>query len=594
MDDEKPVDPRPGASTAVGSAGADPTSRDGHATRETPDGAKPDPVSSWAPLARPVYRALWIAQLASNVGAWMQTVGAQWFLVEQTHSAALVAWVQTAALLPVLLLSLGAGVLADLFDRRRLLMTTTSLSIATAAVMWLLALWHGLTPGTLLLLTFLLGSWSALSTPAFQAITPELVPRSEIAAAASLSSVTINGARAVGPALAGVIIGFAGPTPVLGLNAVSFIGVLVILARWKRPRQQSVLDRERFSPALAAGLRYVRAAPQVRRILLRSVLFAVPACALWALLPTVAQNDLHLSASGYGLLLGVLGAGSVLGVVVLPKLRLRMSDSWILAASALSYAIGLVAAVVGSLPVVLAAFVLTGIAWIATLTTLNAAMQLTVPDWVRARAMAVYLLVFMGGQGVASFLWGLAADAVGTRTVFLVAAGMLLLVGASVPSLPLVANTGRLDRTVVALLSDAPALVFSAAPGDGPVVVARTHLAKKGMEDEFVAAMAGVQLSRRRTGASSWSLHRSGDTESTYREEFTVPSWGEFLRDETVRWTEFDRTQLDRADTLVESPPREEHYFPLAAPRRRRRDDPVPPEPQPGVQGLTEPGQGVG
>jgi MFS family permease len=519
---------------------------------------------AWAPLARPVFRALWLAQLASNLGSWMQSVGAQWFLVERTHSPALVAWVQTAGLLPVLLLSLVAGVLADVLDRRVLLVVMTAASTAVAAALAVLSGAGLLTPWSLLALTFLLGCASALTSPAWQAIQPELVPREEVPAAASLGSVTVNGARAIGPAIAGVLVGLAGPAPVFALNALSFVGVLVVLVRWRRPKQAAALGREPFGAALAAGLRYVRAAPGVRRILLRSFLFSAPACALWALLPSVATTQLHLSAEGYGLALGVLGAGAVLGVAAMPALRRRCSPSWLLAGSAIAYALGLVAAVLAPLWLALLVFVLTGAAWIVTLTTLNAALQLSLAGWVRARGVAVYLLVFLGGQGVASFVWGLVAGAVGAATTLLIAAALLALVAASVPLLPLHPETGTLDRGVVALAADAPTLVFEPGPADGPVTITVVHRVHDGADADFVAAMRRLERSRRRTGASAWRLDRSGDEAHVYREEFTVPSWQEFRRGSTERWTAYDRGLLDAALALTDGRPVETHSFPVA------------------------------
>lgn len=518
---------------------------------------------AWAPFAHPAFRNLWLAQLGSNIGSWMQSVGAQWFLLEATHSSALVAWVQTASLLPVLLLSLVAGVLADGGDRRRLLIVLSAASTVAASALWVLEAVGALAPWSLLLMTFVLGCIAALSNPAWQAIQPDLVPRAEIPAAASLSGITVNGARAIGPALAGVLVSLGGPALVFGLNAVSFVGVVAVLARWRPDATPPRPARERFLPAAAAGIRYVRSAPGVRRILLRSGLFVIPASVLWALLPDVANAHLGLGSAGYGLLLGVLGVGAVLGVFVMPVLRRRLSDSWILAGSAAVYAVGLAVPATGSLPAVVVAFVFVGTAWIATVTNLNAALQLTLASWVRARGMGIYLLVFIGGQGVASFFWGALAQAIGSLACFLIGAALLALVAASVPLLPLLPSTGRLDRTVVALASAAPTLVFLPGPADGPVAITVTYTVQPGDETEFVAAMAAVERSRRRTGASDWRLDRSGERENVYREEFVVPSWGEFTRASVERWTGYDREVLDAAIELTVGEPVEEHYFPV-------------------------------
>jgi MFS family permease len=284
---------------------------------------------------------------------------------------------------------------------------------------------------------------------------------------------------------------------------------------------------------------------------------------LWALLPAVASEDLHLDADGYGLALGVLGCGAVLGVVAMPILRRRVSASWLLAGSALVYALGLTAAAEAPLPVALVLFVATGAAWIVTLTTLNAALQLGLAGWVRARGVAVYLLVFMGGQGVASFVWGLLADHVGAAACMLLGAGLLLLVAASVPLLPLRPQTGHLDRSIVAFASGTPSLVFEPATDDGPVTVVVIHRVAHGQDAQFIDAMRSLERSRRRTGASAWRLERVADEEHVYREEFRVPSWQEFGRGNAERWTRYDRDRLDAVLALTDGRPVETHAFPV-------------------------------
>ena len=492
----------------------------------------------------------------------MQTVGAQWFLVEQTHSSALVAWVQTASLLPVLLLSLLAGVLADAYDRRVLLLTTTTVSTVAAGVLTLITAAGALRPWSLLLMTFVIGCGTALTSPAWQAIQPELVPRNQLTAAASLGSVTVNGARAVGPAIGGVLVALGGPALVFGLNAASFVGVIVALARWKRPPQKGLANRERLFPALVAGVRYVRSGSIIRRILLRAALFGFPACALWALLPTAARTHLGLGASGYGVLLGILGVGAVIGVAVVPFLRDTFSSNVILAGSALVFALGTVSIAVWPFAVVCVLCIFTGIAWIATLTTLNAAMQLSLAHWVRARGMAMYLLVFMGSQAVGSFAWGALSAVVGGTNALLAAAAALVLVALSVIVLPLRAETGTLDRDTVALCTPTPTLLFDPQPDDGPVsVVLRYHVAPE-RSDAFTTAMRIVEKSRRRTGASSWRLDRSGEEAELYREEFTVRSWDEFKRQGTDRWTRSDQDSYEEARALAKEAPSETHFFP--------------------------------
>ena len=517
-------------------------------------------VSPWAPLSITVFRVLWFAQLGSNIGTWMQTVGAQWYLVDAAAGATIIALVQTASLAPSMLLSLPAGVLSDSLDRRKLLIWGSVASAVIAVALTTIAAVGGLTPWLLLLFTFVLGCASALTAPAWQAIQPELVPRDQIAAASGLGGVTVNGARAIGPALAGVILAGFGTPVVFGLNAVSFIGAAIALLWWRREPQPGLDDREPVWDALKSGVRYVASARLVRRILLRSALFAFPASALWALLPLTAQR-LGLDSAGYGLLLGALGVGAVIGIFVLPVVRARFSDNVVIAASAVLYALGSVAA--GFLPfaVALVCLVLSGCAWIGTLTVLNASLQLTLPQWVRSRGAAAYILVFMGTMAIGSFLWGLVAQWAGTSWALGVTAVLLLLVAASVRVLPLLPGTGRIDRTID-LSWPTPTLVFEPAPKDGPVTIMVSYAVQQGRQVEFEKTMRDVGRSRRRTGASRWRLYRSGEDAGTMLELFVVPSWAEYRRQHTQRSTGRDREMLAAAYALAESVPIETHYFP--------------------------------
>ena len=515
--------------------------------------------SAWAPLAIPVFRVLWFAQLGSNIGTWMQTVGAQWFLVDAAASATLIALVQTASLAPAVLFSLPAGVLADSFDRRRLLILGSLASAAIAIALTAVAAIGDLTPLVLLGFTALLGVASTLTSPAWQAIQPELVPRELIGSSSALGGVTVNGARAVGPALAGVLLSFFGVSVVFGINALSFLAAAVALLWWKRPVQAGLDDREQFGAALRAGVRYVASARLVRRILLRSALFALPASALWALLPVVAQR-LHLDSSGYGVMLGALGAGAVAGVFALPVARKRFSDNVVIGASSLLFGVGTAATALLPFGGVLPFLVLSGIAWIGTLTVLNAALQLTLPQWVRSRGAAIYILVFMGTMALGSYLWGLAAEGLGLVPALVAAAAALLLVAASVRLLPLLEGTGTVDRTT-SLSWPTPTLVFDPEPTDGPVLVSFEYTVRPASLAEFERAMLHVRDSRRRTGGTRWRLYRSGDSADTMLETFMVASWGEFRRQQTQRLTGRDREILAGVEPHIDGAPVERHYF---------------------------------
>ncbi len=542
-------------------------------------------------MAITAFRVLWFAQLGSNIGSWMQTVGAQWYLVEAAAGATVIALVQTASLAPAMLFSLPAGVLADSLDRRRLLIVGSVVSGVVAAVLTVIAALGGLTPLTLLGFTFLLGVTSTLTSPAWQAIQPELVPRDQIGASSALGGITVNGARAVGPALAGVVLSFAGAPVVFAVNALTFAGAAVALWWWKRPPQAGLDDREPFGAAMRAGVRYVASARLVRRILLRSALFALPASALWALLPVTATR-LGLDSSGYGLLLGALGLGAVLGIFALPIARKRVSDNLVIAVSALLFAGGTVAAAFVPFVPALVLLVLAGLAWIGTLTVLNAALQLTLPQWVRSRGASVYILVFMGTMAVGSFGWGLVAQLLGTPAALTVAAVMLVLVAASVRVLPLLAGTGTIDRTISTTWAT-PTLVFEPGPTDGPVLVQIAYTVHPDKADAFTQAMRLVEGSRRRTGGSRWRLYRSGEVDDQMLESFVVPSWGEYRRQQTERLTGRDRQMRDAALAAVDGPPLERHYFPLpppaAAPHSRATPSAAPPATPPAVPPATPP-----
>ena len=510
--------------------------------------------SPWAPLRRHTFFILWMAQLGSNVGSWMQTVGAQWYLVESGASPAVIALVQTANLAPALLLSLMAGVLADSFDRRRLIIGTNIFAALAATALTLSAASGLLEPASLLVYTFLIGAGVALSSPAWQAIQPDLVPRSEIQAASALGGVTVNAARAVGPAAAGVLVAVAGPAFVFGLNALSFLGAAAAVYSWRTP-QRDLTDREHVHEAMAAGIRYIRSAPRIRRILLRTALFTTPASALWALLPIAANGHLDIGSAGYGLLLGALGAGALLGVVVLPRVRTRITNDTILAGSALLFGAGTAAAAfLPPLPVA-ALMVVAGAAWIGNLSTFGAVTQLTLPAWVRARGMSTYLLVMAGTQALGALAWGSIATIFGYELALAASATLLIATAASIFVWPLLPGTGQLDRTVSGPGEHTPIQTDTIDPGTGPVTVIITYRPDPDLLEQFTAAMEQVELTRRRTGATDWKLTRQLGKPGSFAEIYTLPTWREYQRQEEERITGEDRRHFDSArETCLEEP----------------------------------------
>ena len=350
-------------------------------------------ASAWSPLRESVFRALWIATVVSNIGTWMQDVGESWLMTSLTSSPVLVALVETAGSLPVVLVALPAGALADVVDRRRLLLVMQSWMLVAAGAMGVLALMGHMTPARLLWLTFLLGVGSAMSNPVWQAITPELVSPSDLAAAITLSGVGINIARAIGPALGGLIVAASGPWAVFLLNAASFMGLMVVIYFWQPAPRKSKLPPEDIIGAMRAGTRYLRHSPELQTVLVRSGIFVVCASALWALLPQQARRHLGLGSFGYGLLLGFIGLGALVGAWLLPKVRGRLSMNQSVAAGTVAFALATVSlAAVHSFAVLALALGGGGVAWIVVLSSLNVSAQTVTPSWVRARVMAVYLL----------------------------------------------------------------------------------------------------------------------------------------------------------------------------------------------------------
>src|SRR5467141_744375 len=380
-------------------------------------------LSAWSPLRESVFRALWIATVVSNIGTWMQDVGESWLMTSLTTSPVLVALVETFGSLPVVLLALPAGALADIVDRRRLLLIMQIWMCVAASAMGVLALMGRMTPGRLLLLTFLLGIGTAMSNPAWQAITPELVPAAELPAAIALSGVGINIARAFGPALGGLIVAASGPWAVFFLNAISFIAIMVVLYRWQPAPRKSKLPPEDIVGAMRTGTRYLRHSPELQTVLIRSGIFVIFASALWALLAQQARRGLALGSFGYGLLLGCIGLGAVVGAWLLPKVRERLSMNELMAAGTVVFALATISlAYLHSFAVLAVALAGGGVAWIAVLSSLTVSAQTVTPSWVRARVMAVYLLVFMGGLAVGSAAWGFVAARIGVSTALLFAA----------------------------------------------------------------------------------------------------------------------------------------------------------------------------
>lgn len=518
---------------------------------------------AWAPLRIAAYRNLWLALLAANIGTWMQTVGAQWLLVDEDNAATLVALVQTASTSPVLLLALPAGALADAFDRRHLLIAVQGFLACVGLLMTVLTATGRMPPALLLTLTFALGVGQALTIPAWASVVPELVPRRLIRSASALGSISVNMARAVGPAVAGVLVARTGVTVVFALNTVSFLVFAAALVRWRPGDTRAVEVPERFTAALRAGGRYVRHSPAVRRLLLRAVLFILPGSVLWALLPLVATELLGLDSNGYGLLLAALGAGAIAGGILLPWVRAHTSASQFLTAAGLLFgAVLLVVAVVRDTVVVAVSLAPAGAAWVIVLANLNAEIQLVLPGWVRARGLAVYQVVFGGGQAIGALAWGVFAEAAGLVNAYIAAAAVMLLDVVSIRFWPLPDLRG-VDLDPAAYWPQLR-LAVEPDPRVGPVLVTATYTVRAEQQAEFIAAMQVVRGSRQRTGAMRWGLFRVGEAPHRFVEIYQLPSWDEHLRQHGGRLTEADQKAEERAQALADAAPEVVHLFPAA------------------------------
>jgi MFS family permease len=523
--------------------------------------------SVWAPMRSRVYRNLFIAQLASNIGSWMQSVAAQWFLVERHSSDVVIALVQTASLAPTLLLGLLAGALADLFDRRRLLIVLQTYAVLVALALAVLTYLGRVGPTELLMFTLAIGCAGALTGPAWQAIQPETVPRDQIPAASTLGSVSGNAARAIGPAIGGVVVALAGPAAVFAINAVSFAGIIFALVAWKRPRQLAPLEREHFGRAIVSGLLFVGNSPIFRRILLRAALFLFPASAVLALLPVAAAHRWHLGSAGYGVALAAIGFGAVLSVVFATPLHRRVSDNILLAASAAISGLAPLAVVWLPFAAAIPFLVLSGMSWLMALTTLNAAAQLSLPSWVRARGLAAYLLVATGSQAIGSYVWGAIATREGLHVAMIGSAVMLGVVALSTPVLGLRPCTGTLSLDL-STAWPSPTVTFDPCPSDGPVLVTVHYRVPAEGLDDFTEAMRAVRQARLRTGGHSWRLYHSVGRPDTFLERFTVTSWTEFERQRTERWLEYDHDAVAKARSFTVDDERQQEYY-LALRMRR-------------------------
>ncbi|MDY0981849.1 MFS transporter [Stenotrophomonas sp. CFBP8994] len=511
----------------------------------THDSAAP---GAWSPLKIRLFRAMWLAILGSNVGTWVNDVAAAWVMAERTGSPLMVALVQSATTVPVVLLALVAGTLADIVDRRRYLLFTQGWMLLVAATLATLTALGMLTPPLLVLLTFAMGCGAAMAMPAQAAIVSELVPRPMLASAVALNSIGINIARSLGPAIGGLIVAQLGAGWAFGLNALSFAAMLWVLFNWRPDALASALPPEGFGAGLRAGVRYALRAGRLQAVLIKSAGFFFFASAVTALLPLVVRSELHGGAGTYGLLLGCIGIGAVSGALVLPSLRARLDRDLLVLLATLACALSLFGlAWLRHMALLPLAMLVNGFAWITVLSSLQIAAQTAVPAWVRARALSLYIMVFSLGMAAGGLSWGSIAQRTSIPLALTLAA-----VGAVIGGLLVwrvrIAGSEELDLRPTGHWP-APELAVPVTHDRGPVLVTVEYHIDDADRVAFHALLGELGRTRRRDGAVIWGVAEDVATPGIHLEYFVTPSWIEHLR-QHERVTAEDRILQEKVRAL--------------------------------------------
>jgi MFS family permease len=537
----------------------------------TQDTRVPEPWfrSALAPFRTRMFRAIWIATVASNVGSLVQTVGAAWLMVSLSHSSDMVALVQASTALPIMLLAVPAGAIADIWDRRHLMLVAQVLMAVTSVLLTVLAYAHALGPWSLLGLTFLLGCGTALYAPAWQSAVGEQVPAAHIPAAVSLNAISFNTARTLGPAIGGLIVAAEGPPAAFLLNALSYAGILVVLLRWRRPRTVAALPPESMFEAMRAGIRYARMSPPIRTVLSRCVMFGFLASGVWATMPLVALDLLGGGPLTYGFLLGSFGVGGVLTAFGSAWLRRLYSSDTLATAGTLVYGVATVVIAQSHwLALSAPAFLLCGASWVLSFATFNITTQTSAPRWVVGRMLAIYQALSFGAMAAGSWLWGEYIE-FGGLTASLTTSGLLL--AASL----LLVRRWPLHPTNVANLHPHQAAVAPEKdgidPASGPIVSTVEYRVAPADAAEFLVLAHELGRIRRRDGARRWSLLQDLEDPRLWLERFQTDTWLEHLR-HSGRATLADQELREQVSALHlgPEPPRARHLV------ARRPEVPAP------------------
>jgi MFS family permease len=498
-----------------------------------------------APLRHAVFRRIWLASLVSNLGILIQGVGAAWAMTQMTSSADKVALVQTALMLPIMLIAMPAGAIADMHDRRIVALISLGIALTGATVLTVLA-WFGLvTPNILLALCFVVGSGMALFGPAWQASVSEQVPTETLPAAVALNGISYNIARSFGPAIGGLVVATSGAVAAFGVNTVLYLPLMVVLFLWNRTHEPSRLPRERLNRAMVSGVRYISNSPSIRIVLIRTLVTGIIGGSVSALMPLVARDLLHGGAQTYGIMLGAFGMGAVIGALNIGEVRRRMSGEAAVRACAISMA-GAIAAVALSTSAIMTAIalVLAGAVWMMAVALFNIGVQLSAPRWVAGRSLAAFQASIAGGIAVGSWGWGHLTDLAGVETALLVSSGLMLLS----PLLGIwlrMPRVGARNEDATELLAD-PEVQLSLTGRSGPLVVEIEYRVAQDNARAFHNVMQEVQLSRQRNGAYGWSIARDIGDPELWTERYHCPTWLDYLRQRN-RATQSERALHQRA-----------------------------------------------
>lgn len=487
------------------------------------------PTTPLAPFKNPVFRSLWFATLLSNLGGLVQAVAAGWTMTTLTDSQSMVALVTASASLPIVGLSLFAGVLADNYDRRRIMLLAQLFMLVAALGLTLATYFNLLTPWLLLLFTFFIGCGGALHNPSWQASVGDIVPRDQVPAAVMANGMSFNMMRSIGPALGGVIIVSLGAAAAFALNALSYVALIVVLALWRRPAISTTLPRERFSRATTAGFRYVGLSPNLLSIILRGCLFGLTAVAVQALLPLIARDLLNGSASTYGFLLGCFGLGAVGGALGNPHVRAKFDNETIVRATFVGTALGTLLLSTGHGMIVAAlSLFMCGACWVTTNALLNVSLQLSTPRWVVGRALSIYMMGNASGMVLGSWFWGLVSQTYGLETALVFSAATVIigaLLGYKIP-LP---EFSRLNLDPLNQFIE-PTLAVQLKPQTGPIMITIDFDINENDIPAFLEAMTLRRRVRIRDGARQWTLLRDLEQPTIWTEKYYVATWVEYIR----------------------------------------------------------------